>query len=52
MELRCSGKDDCLDGTDEMECNMIFPDPEYNKIIVPPPINGDDVLKVNKQLLV
>ena len=47
IELRCNGKNDCLDGTDEYECNIISSDLGYNKLIVPPPVNGKDILEVN-----
>ena len=52
MELRCDGKMDCSDGTDEDECNIIVPDLGYNKFIVPPPVNGKDVLEVKFSVVI
>ena len=37
MTLRCDGKKDCLDGTDESECKSFVKSLGYNKFLVPPP---------------
>ena len=35
MALRCNGKLDCSDGTDELECDMVIRNIGYNKLLVP-----------------
>ena len=37
MDLRCNGKTECEDGSDELSCKMLVPNIGYNKYLTPPP---------------
>ena len=37
MDLRCNGKTECRDGSDEHSCKMLVPSLGYNKYLIPPP---------------
>ena len=37
MDLRCNGKTECRDGSDEHSCKMLVPSIGYNKYLIPPP---------------
>ena len=37
MDLRCNGKTECRDGSDEQSCKMLVPSIGYNKYLIPPP---------------
>ena len=52
MSLRCDGKKDCEDGTDEAQCQAFIKYPEYNKFLVPSPLGHDDKLIVNMSLII
>ena len=44
--LRCDGKTDCKDFTDEMDCRVIEVDSSYNKFLSPPVEAGETKLSV------
>ena len=43
MKARCNGRYECEDGSDEDLCKSIHPKNGYNKAIVPPPLDGEDM---------
>ena len=44
--LRCDGKTDCKDFTDEVDCRVIEFDSSYNKFLSPPVEAGETKLSV------
>ena len=52
MAVRCDGRKDCADGSDEADCQAFVPSLGYNKFLVPPPINGDQKLRVNLSIAI
>ena len=52
MERRCTGKADCLDGSDENECKKIITFKGYNKFLVPPPTPGEETLLLNISIII
>ena len=46
MQLRCDGRMDCEDGTDEAECKSFVKSLGYSKFLVPPPIEKGEKLKL------
>ena len=47
MSVRCDGKMDCEDGTDEAECKALVRSLGYNKNLVPPPAKRGEKLSVS-----
>ena len=47
LNARCNGKYECEDGSDEDQCESIHPKDGYNKAIVPPPLDGEDMPNIN-----
>ena len=46
MKVRCDGKVDCEDTSDEESCKLAVVLPSYNKEMNPPPIKGETKVKV------
>ena len=46
IDERCDGVTHCKDMTDEMECRVIQMDSGYNKLLTPPPGEGNDKVPV------
>ena len=52
MDLRCDGKKDCEDGTDETECSRIKVFEGYNKKLIPLPLEGQDKFFYNLSIYI
>ena len=50
MSVRCDGKMDCVDGTDEADCKAFVKSLGYNKLLVPPPTVIGGKLRLNFSL--
>ena len=46
MSERCNGRVNCLDKSDEIECNIIVAESSYNKEMNPPPMEDEDKAKI------
>ena len=38
LDLRCNGRPECKDNSDELECAIVVQDDSYNKFLSPPPV--------------
>ena len=50
MSVRCDGKMDCQDGTDEAKCKLFVKSLGYHKFLVPPPNVKGDKLNLNMSI--
>ena len=46
IDGRCNGVINCKDKTDEMECRVVQIDSGYNKLLTPPPGEGNEKVPV------
>ena len=47
MDLRCNGKTECRDGSDEQLYKMLVPSIGYNKYLIPPPQKNEKLTYID-----
>ena len=55
LNLRCNGKPECKDSSDELGCSIVIQDDSYNRFLAPPPMETTahmDAVQVNVTITV